>query len=72
MSQSKLKPLENAPKVPDESLKPIEFNKEVGGSLSSKDIEEKMNDISEGKDDYLTPLDFIACCDRDPEFANRF
>jgi hypothetical protein len=67
---TKLKPIDNAPKLPDNSLPPIEFNKEPGGSLSTKDIEDKMN--GEGKDNYLTPLDFIACCDRDPEFANRF
>lgn len=34
--------------------------------MDTKEIE-KMEDK-----DYLTPLDFIACCDRDPEFVNRF
>lgn len=42
------------------------FGLEAGGSLDTKEIE-KMEDK-----DYLTPLDFIACCDRDPEFVNRF
>lgn len=69
-SHAKLKPIENAPSLPDDTLKPLEFNKDVGGSLSTKDIEEKMNgkycnksklSIAPNKDNYLTPLDFIAC-----------
>lgn len=59
MSMTKLRPLENAPKLPDETLKPIEFNKEFGGSLSKEDIEDKI--LPSNKEiDYLTPLDFIA------------
>ena len=67
-SQTQLKPLENSvAKLEDQrKLKPIVFNQEAGGSLDTKEIE-KMEDK-----DYLTPLDFIACWDRDPEFVNRF
>ena len=69
-SVTQLPPIEHTPKKDkemDDENAPIVFNRDFGGSLSSKDLKNKMEDK-----DYLTPLDFIACCDRDPEFANRF
>ena len=69
-SVSQLKPIESPKKQVvdiDDENGPIVFNRDFGGSLTSKDLKNKMQEK-----DYLTPLDFIACCDRDPEFANRF
>ena len=69
-SMTQLVPLERTPAKPEidhEEPPPIVFNRDFGGSLSSNDLKKKMEDKN-----YLTPLDFIACCDRDPEFANRF
>jgi hypothetical protein len=68
-SVTQLQPLERnlQKREPVDEEKLVVFNKEFGGSLSSKDLVKKMDDK-----DFLTPLDFIACCDRDPEFANRF
>ena len=61
-SVTQLAPLEVTPKkaeIEDEdNPPPIVFNREFGGSLSSKDLNKK--NIMDDKD-YLTPLDFIAC-----------
>lgn len=58
-SVTQLQPLDRTPKkqeIENEENLPIMFNKEFGGSLSSKDLMNKMDEK-----DYLTPLDFIAC-----------
>ena len=67
-SQTQLNPLKNfVAKLEDQrKLKPNVFNQEADGSLDTKEIEKMEYKY------YLTLLDFIACCDRDPEFVNQF
>jgi hypothetical protein len=69
-SVTQLQPLDTTPRQEgaEEENELIVFNRDFGGSLSQQDLQKSNLD----QKDYLTPLDFIACCDRDPEFANRF